>query len=101
MDLSGVDVGLRHTHRGDLGRGEDIRAHQGQVEGLEGLAQGMPHGDAPLHGCHGCQGEDTGAVSGSIDARHTGARNLVNGDVTTRTDGNTDLLQAEVRAVRR
>ena len=67
---------------------------------MECLAQRMPHRNASLHRCHRRQGEDAGAVSGSIDTRNVGTRNFVDGDVAARTNSYTDLFQTEIGTVR-
>ena len=66
---------------------------------MECLTQRVPHRNASLHRCHRRQGEDAGAVSGSIDTGNVGARNFVDGDVAARTNSYTDLFQTEISAV--
>src|SRR5690606_31050805 len=100
VDLARVDVGLADADGGQLGVGEDVRGDVGELEGTHGLAEGVPHRDASLHGGDGGEGVDAGDVARGVDAGDVGARDLVDGDEAAVVDGDPVLLESETAGVR-
>jgi hypothetical protein len=67
-ERAGVEVGLGKAHGRDLRIREDRARHQALLQRGNGIAQGVPHRDAPLHGGDRGEHEHAGAVAGGVDA---------------------------------
>ena len=69
------------------------------LSGDDGVAERVPHGDAPLHGGDGREGQHAGAVAGGVDPADAGARDPVDLDVPGGAELDAGLLESHARGV--
>src|SRR5262249_3077040 len=77
LHLPGIDRGLAHADRRDLGLSEDRRRDVAQPQRLDRLAERVPHGDPALHRRDRGQHQDAGAVAARAHAGRRGPGHLV------------------------